>query len=223
MAFQRPTYTCFRVAHAIVIDGELDDPSWQGAPPIGLVRADDGSAPRQPTEVRVLWDDDYLYVAFSCQDEDIWGTTTERDRDIYNQEVVEVFVDPDRDDHTYIEIEVSPLNAILDLFMLNRNDRPRGLWGWDSEGLLSAVKVDGDPTRRGTRDRSWTVEMAIPMSDFYTAPNLPPRAGDVWHMNLYRIDRAEWGDEYTAWSPPGRLNYHTPGRFGRLLFSGEAV
>ena len=221
--FQRPEYLCHRASRPIVVDGLLDDPPWQGAPSVELVLADTGGQPRQGTTVQLLWDDHHLYVAFHCHDSDIWGVTTERDQDIYNQEVVEVFVDADRDNHGYVEIEVSPLNAVLDLFMLYRDDRQRGLWDWDSEGLRTAVVVDGDPTRRGTADRSWTVEMAIPMSDFMTAPHLPPLPGDVWHLNLYRIDRGQKGDEYSAWSPPGRLNYHTPERFGRLVFSGREV
>jgi len=221
--FERPEYICYRASSPIVIDGLLDDPAWQGAPPVTLVLADTGAEPRQGTTAQLLWDDDHLYVAFCCQDSDIWGVTTERDQDIYNQEVVEVFVDADRDGHGYVEIEVSPLNAALDLFMLYRQDRLRGLWGWDSEGLRTAVVVDGDPTRRGTADRSWTVEMALPMSDFMTAAHLPPLPGDVWHLNLYRIDRAKEGDEYSAWSPPGRINYHTPERFGRLVFSEREV
>ncbi len=221
--FQRPEYGCYRAARPIVVDGRLDDPSWQGAPAMALCLADSGGTPRQSTICRLLWDDAYLYVAFDCEDADIWGVTTERDRDIYNQEVVELFVDDDADDYSYIEIEVSPLNAILDLFMLNRGGVRRGLWDWDSPGLRTAVVVDGDPTRRGTPDRRWTVEMAVPMADFMTAPHLPPLPGDVWHANLYRIDRAEEGDEYSAWSPPGVIDYHTPERFGRLVFSPEAV
>jgi hypothetical protein len=226
---ERPEYTCYRAAQPIRVDGRLDEPSWRGAMAVELILADSGAGraggapPRQRTTARLLWDDDYLYAAFHCLDSDIWGVTTERDRDIYEQEVVELFVDADRDGIGYVEIEVSPRNAVLDLFMLLRDDRQRGLWDWDSEGLRTAVTVDGDPTRRGTDDRSWTVEMAMPMADFFTAPNLPPRHGDVWHANLYRIDRAERGDEYSAWSPPERINYHTPERFGRLVFSEERV
>ena len=219
----RPEYTCYRAAQPIVIDGVLEDLPWQGAPAVELVLADSGGTPRQRTTARLLWDNDYLYVAFHCEDSDIWGITTKRDQEIYNQEVVEVFVDADCDGRGYVEIEVSPLNAVLDLFMLYYEDRKRGLWDWDSEGMRTAVVVDGDPTQRGTLDKSWTVEMAIPMRDFFTAPHLPPRPGDVWHLNLYRIDRAVDGDEYSAWSPPGRINYHTPSRFGRLLFSERAV
>ncbi len=213
-----PVYICRRATGPIVIDGCLDEPAWASAAPVSLVLADTGAAPRQPTQARLLWDDDYLYVAFSCKDNDIWGTTTERDQDIYNQEVVEVFIDAASCGSAYVEIEVSPLNAVLDLFMLWRDDRQRGLWDWDSAGLQTAVVVGGDPWHRGTCDRSWTVEMAIPMSDFEMAPNLPPWPGDTWRVNLYRIDRGVDGDEYTAWSPPRRINYHTPSRFGVLQF-----
>ncbi|HHX43133.1 MAG TPA: hypothetical protein GX714_03985 [Chloroflexi bacterium] len=221
--FERPEYVCYRAARPIVIDGRLDDPSWQGAPPVALCLADTGGTPRQATTCRLLWDESYLYVAFDCVDDDIWGITTERDRDIFNQEVVELFVDDDCDDYSYIEIEVSPLNAVLDLYMLNRGGVRRGLWDWNSSGLRTAVVVDGDPTRRGTLDRRWTVEIAVPMADFMTAPHLPPQAGDVWHVNLYRIDRGTAGDEYSAWSPPGKIDFHTPERFGRLVFSDRAV
>ncbi len=221
--FERPEYTCFRAAQPIIVDGVLDDHSWQGANVVHLVLADTGEKPRQATEARLLWDDDYLYVSFVCQDTDIWATMTERDAHLWEEEVVEIFVDADRDNYCYEEIEVNPLNTVLDLLVLNRDGQLRQLWGWDSEGLITAVTVDGDPTRRGTADRSWTVEMAIPMADFMTAPNLPPEPGDVWHFNLYRIDRGVDGDEYTCWSPVGRPSYHTPERFGRLVFSERAV
>ncbi len=221
--FERPEYVCYRAAKPILVDGKLDDASWEGATSVDLVLAYAGGEPRQRTTAKLLWDDNYLYVSFYCIDSDIWGITIERNKAIYRQEVVEVFVDADCDDYTYVEIEVSPLNAVLDLFMLNRDGHTRGLWDWNSEGMQTAVVVDGDPTRRGTQDRSWTVEMAIPMNDFMTAPNLPPKSGDVWHFNLYRIDRAEDGDEYSAFSPVMRPSYHTPSRFGCLLFSDKEV
>lgn len=214
-----PVYTCRRAPGAIVVDGRLDEASWTAAEAMPLVLADTGAAPRQPTTARLLWDNEYLYVAYECQDDDIWGTTTERDREIFKQEVVEVFVDAASCGTAYVEIEVSPLNAVLDLFILWRDDRRRGLWDWNSAALQTAVVVDGDPWRRGTQDRRWTVEIAIPMLDFEMAPHVPPEPGDTWRINLYRIDRGIHGDEYTAWSPPGRLNYHTPSRFGILSFA----
>ncbi len=220
---ERPEYICLHTDGPITVDGRLAESAWEHAVAVDLLEDGAADVPRQRTTVRALWDEWYLYVSFVCQDSDIWGITTERDQDIYNQEVVEVFLDADRDGVGYVEIEVSPLNAVLDLFMLLRDERRKGLWGWDSEELRTAVVVDGDATRRGTPDRSWTAEIAIPFEDLVTAPNIPPRPGDIWYANFHRIDRADDGDEYSAWSPTLRHNYHTPERFGRLVFSGRSV
>jgi len=218
-----PTYTIYRAAAPLTIDGVLDEPAWQAAPTMVLREARGGGAPQQPTVARLLWDDTFLYASWVCEDRDIWGTMTQRDDHIYDEEVVELFLDADGDGIGYVEIEVSPRNTVLDLFVLNRDDRWKQLWSWRSEGLRTAVVVEGDPTRRGTPDRRWTVEMAVPLDDLLTAPHLPPQPGDVWWGNVYRIDRAEDGDEFSAWSPVYRGTFHTPARFGRLLFSGESV
>jgi len=220
---ETPSYVIYRVDAPLTIDGVLDEPAWQAAPTIALREARQGGEPRQPTVARLLWDEGYLYASWVCEDRDIWGTMTRRGDPIYDEEVVELFLDADRDGIGYVEIEVSPRNTVLDLFMLNRDDRWKQLWSWQSDGLKTAVKVDGDPERRGTRDARWTVEMALPLGDLMTAPHVPPQQGDVWHGNLYRIDRAEDGDEFSAWSPVYRDTFHTPGRFGELIFSEEMV
>src|SRR5580765_718647 len=59
-----------------------------------LVRAD-GSGPSVfPTTVRVCESDEALFVRFECEDRDIWGTYTERDDPLYEEEAVEVFLAP---------------------------------------------------------------------------------------------------------------------------------
>lgn len=213
-----PSYTCRRAPSKITIDGVMDDAAWSGAEPISLVLTDSGFAPKQPTAAKMLWDDDYLYVGFHSIDDDIRATLTRRDDDLWTEEVVEIFIDADGDERTYAEIEVSPINNIVDLYILNRG-RVRMLREWDCEGMITAVTVDGVVNGGAGTSRSWTCEMAIPHVELPTAPNIPPKVGDVWRANLYRIDRADDGDEYLAWSPTGRVDYHTPSRFGWILFA----
>lgn len=213
------SYHCRRAKTPIVIDGDLTDPAWQRADPMALRRSLDGAAPQFPTTARMLWDDDYLYVSYHCVDEDIWATMTERDDHLWEEEVVEIFLDADRNRIGYVEIEVNPLNALLDLFILNRDNRPaKQLYDWDSAGIRHAVQVVGDPHRRDVKDSHWTVEIAMPWEDFVTAPHLPPEVGDVWLMNLYRIERPHGGGEASAWSPTGIPSYHAPDSFGELVF-----
>ena len=227
-----PQYDCVRIDGEIKIDGTLTDAAWGSADVIELLTTDTGEKPRQSTEVRLLWNSEYLYVGFLCYDQDIWGTIRERDGNIYDEEVVEVFLDPDCDLRAYIELEVSPLNTLFDAFVVNGKSHGQEmhvLRDWDSETLQHAVSVDGTakttaPADRGASisppDTSWSCEIAVPFEDLLTAPNIPPKAGDVWRMNLYRIDRGktEAEDEYTAWSPTRKIDYHRPQHFGSLRF-----
>src|SRR5437868_14973054 len=62
-----PSVRIVRAKAAPKIDGKLDDPAWQDAAVISeLTQADPhpGAAPTERTEVRLLYDQDYLYIAF---------------------------------------------------------------------------------------------------------------------------------------------------------------
>ena len=201
-----------------IIDGVLGS-AWDAAERTSLWENCSGEAPVQSTWFRALWDEQALYVAFECEDNDIWGDMTEHDAPIYEQEVVEVFIDANSDGIGYMELEVSPLNTVFDLYMLLYNGRRKGLLDWDCQGLQTAVSVEGDATRRGSIDKCWVVEMAIPLAELLTAPHIPPQSGDVWRTNFYRIDRPVTGGwELSAWSPTGREDFHMPERFGRFMF-----
>ena len=59
-----PFYTCRRATSPITVDGALDELAWQHAESMHLVETVTGDVTRYPTEVRVLWDDTFLYVGF---------------------------------------------------------------------------------------------------------------------------------------------------------------
>lgn len=223
-----PSYTCMFTDAAPVIDGKLDDAAWKRAEPMELRLTGSKGAPRQPTSARALWDDKYLYVSFDCTDDDIWAGYTEHDSHIYDQEVVEVFLNENSDGRAYAEFEVSPNNTTLDVFILHSGSgrKYKILFDYACEGLKTAVDVDGtlsDAPAKGPRDdRRWTVELAIPFEEMYLAPHRPPQAGDKMRWNLYRIERAGLrpeDDEASSWSQIGAGTFHKPDRFGWLVFS----
>lgn len=216
-----PTHACRRATRPMRLDGTLTDPEWDRAEPIKLVRVESGLTPRYATTARLLWDDDHLYIAFVCEDPDIWGTIHERDGNLYKEEVVEVFIDTDSNGTDYYEFEVSPHNVLLDLLIEWRDGKMRGDRTWDCEGWRTAVRVEGTLDDRTDTDTRWTVEMAIPWKSLAKLPHTPPQPGDRLRINLYRIDRAADGDEYSAWSPTGAINYHRPQRFGQLVMVGD--
>jgi len=219
-----PVYACPRISREIVLDGRMSDPLWKTAPAVSFVDTVSGGPADQPTEVRLLCSATTLYIGFVCRDDYVWGTKTDPDSDIYREECVEVFLSPAGVPHQYYEIDVSPKNVVFDACILN----PRtpadpglkflGLKDYRPEGLKTRVHVDGESDRKGAA-RSWTVEYAIPLAPLIGAPHIPPREGDSWRMNLYRIDSPEPGrQKFYAWSPTEKIDFHRPWRFGILKF-----
>jgi len=102
------SYRCRRTETPIVVDGELRDIAWQKAGRMSFRCTLDGSPPEFPTTARMLWDDDYLYISYHCVGKDMWATMARRDDRLWEEEVVEIFLDADRDRIGYVEIEVSP-------------------------------------------------------------------------------------------------------------------
>lgn len=184
-----------------------DAAPWPEIPALALRETSTGAAPQQPTSVRLGWTPDELRVLFHCEDTDPWATLTERDAPLYEEEVVEVFLDPFGDSATYFEIEVNPLNAVLDLVLRRNRSGYKKDFAWRCEGLRTAVTK---------RDSAWTAELSIP---FRSITAEPPQAGTRWRANFFRIERpAGQPRELSAWSPTGRANFHLPERFGTIEF-----
>lgn len=219
-----PTYICRRAPVAPLIDGKADDRAWLRADRARLVLSDGSGEPVQATTFRALWTDRHLYILFECVDDDVWAGYTRHDDKLYEQEVVEVFLNENGDRKAYVEIEVSPNNTTFDALILNPGGgkRFKGLLDYECEGLQTAVRVDGTPGTQRARgqgdDRGWTVELAVPFDQLILARNRPPLRGDRWCWNVYRIDRGGEKGEFTCWSPVRRPSFHTPERFGFLVF-----
>jgi len=211
-----PVYEVRRTAVPIKIDGKLDDAAWAGAPAVGdFVNNSDGSKSQYKTEARVLYDDNFLYFSFRCADDNIWSTMKRRDEHLWDEEVVEVFLQADPRQPSYIELEVNPLGTMLDIYLLGAR-KPLHYESWNSEKLRWAVQVDGTIDGKGGDDW-WTCEMALPMEDIVTAPHRPPQPGDRWRMNLYRGEQLP-KPAGLAWSPTLQDDFHIPKRFGEIVF-----
>jgi hypothetical protein len=218
LAAALPEYHVVRARPAPVIAGVLDDAAWKRATPVTLVNSLDGSPGRVRTTARLLWDDKYLYVSFDCEDPDVWSTFTKRDEPLYTQEVVEIFIDADGDGRTYNEIEVSAANVLFDAYF---PERRQGMdLSWDSEAL-TAVTVQGTLNDASDKDEGWRVEMRIPIEKLAAVPHVPPRPGDRWRFNLYRLEHHGRRDiEGQAFSPPRVGDFHALNRFAWLVFEG---
>lgn len=230
-------YECRRAAVPLQIDGSLEDPAWAAAPWTDAFVDIEGDAkprPRFRTRVKMLWDDDFLYVAADLEEPHVWGALTKHDSVIFHDNDFELFLDPNGDTLEYYELEINALNTTWDLFL----PKPYRFGGkadntWEITGLKTAVRVDGTLNDPRDADRGWTVEMALPWKALaqYARRPAPPRDEDEWRINFSRV---EWEHQVVegryrkiagqrednwVWSPQGVVNMHLPEKWGYVRFT----
>ena len=179
-----------RITNPPVIDGDLSDSVWNQAQPMKVFYAyqSGGDPPAAATSARILWDEDYLYVGLEMADVDIRSAcalrgSCGRDANLFQGDVIELFVKESTASARYHEFEWSPLGEEFDA----RFDRVRfgapGI-GWNS-GMRSAVQVRGTVDNPSDSDRGWTVESAIPLADFELSSI---EVGSQWRFTVARYD-----------------------------------
>ena len=220
-----PIYVCQKIKN----DFELSSPDaieiWEKAPVMRLVDAITGNPGRFSTEVQTVYSDKFLYVKFACDDDFIWGTVSERNGLIYNEECVEVFLNPANCRHQYYELNLSPKNVVYEACVINSRtpQNPNGQFKpfvpMNLDNMKTYVSVDGEMDKKG-KGKRWQAFYAIPFDELYGAENVPPKSGDTWRANFYRIDSRQAGQrEHYAWSKTERPAFHLPWRFGYLKFN----
>jgi len=207
-----------RADHARLLAG--DDAAWQDASMIAW-----GEAPFA-TRFRAQWTASTLYVRFDADDTSPWFTMHRRDASIWEEEVVEIFIDPAGQGVDYFELEISPANVVCDLRVRRPYPNLLSETSFDLDGVESAVRLHGEGPGQAP---GWTATAALPFAGLRTLPvpdaiRIPPAAGDSWRFNVFRIKRPNGpmrpnaGAILAAWSPTGTPSFHVPAAFRALTF-----
>jgi hypothetical protein len=244
--FNPNIYNAPIINSSVNIDGKLDDAVWNKAiwskPFVdieGLLRPN----PSKLTKMKILWDDQYLYIGAYLEEDHLWYTLTNKDDIIFQDDDFEVFIDPDGDGHNYMEIEVNCYNAVWDLFLFYpyyMDKRRNYLMNWEAKGLKTAVHLEGTANEPGDLDKYWSVEIAIPWESVspFSKTKKSPESGEYWRIDFSRVD---WpmeviNDKYVkqkkddgknkaernwVWSPTGYVNMHKPELWGFLVFQAK--
>lgn len=188
-------------------------PEWGGAESVAW-----GPAPYE-TRFRALWSAAGLHLRFDADDDDPWHTMTGRDDPIWEEEAVEIFLDPEGDGR-YVEVELSPANVVCDL----RRAAP-GAPATDPIPVPSGVmdrgfEVEGLETAAARTPDGWAGTMFLPWRGL--GLHGAPEPGTAMPFNVFRIERPggpdapEEGAVFAAWSPTGSPSFHVPEAFRPL-------
>ena len=148
-----------RATGPIRIDGILDEDEWAGAPiASGFTQGNpnEGMPATFETEVRVLYDDEFLYVgAFAHDDSPEGPIVNDLSRDFSTRagDIFGVVLDTFHDRRNGYMFETNPAGAKFDGQVFNEGREFKR--DWDGVWYVSTQRVsDG-----------WRVEMAIPFQD----------------------------------------------------------
>jgi hypothetical protein len=217
-----PKLALVQTKRAPRLDGSLGDPVWTFANTTRVfVETNQGGVAPVQASAKLLWDKRYLYVGVDVKDGFLRASHTERDAHLWEQDCVELMIDPDGDGKNYFEVQVSPRGVVFDTrYDSRRVPLPFGHTDWDSKirvGVSPRGNIDDEEA-----DAGYTVEIAIPWQAFSLdgKPVPPPAIGDEWRANLYVMDLIADRQQAAAWSPLGTSDFHVPRRFGILAFEG---
>ncbi len=208
------SYRCTKIERPLKLDGFMNDPLWNTAEwtdEFTDITGDPALKPRFKTRVKMLWCDDYFYVAAEMEEPHVWGTITEKNEIMFNDNDFEVFIDPDGDSKNYYEFEMNALNTIWELSLpvpYSQGGKP--VLGCNQEGLISKVGVKGTLNNPNDEDEGWCVEIAFPwkeLAKYNSGPDraTPPSLEDIWRVNFSRV---QWqheveDDKYVRVPPHG--------------------
>ncbi|MDP2128481.1 MAG: DUF5916 domain-containing protein [Pseudohongiella sp.] len=175
----RPSIQAYRIPAGIEVqlDGFLDEEVWALAQPITEFRQQEpveGGVPSEPTEIRIMYDDQALYIGAMLYDSDPAGILAyqlQRDAGLGTDDRFMWIISTFDDNRTGYFFETNPAGLLGDGLIEGGggfNKRWNGIWN-----IRTAILSDG-----------WSVEIRIPFSTLNFDPAL-----DAWGINFQRTIR----------------------------------
>jgi hypothetical protein len=180
----RPVSSASRITEAPSIDGALDEGVWQNAVPLtSFVQAEpfEGAPASEHTEVKILYDDEAIYVGVVLHDRDpslIVTTDTRRDANLEEMDSFQMIFDTFRDQQNGFVFGTNAAGVQYDAQVRDQDDEESWDGSWD--------------VRTSTNATNWVAEFRIPLRTLRYGP-----APQTWGVNFFRNiqrtrERAYW-------------------------------
>ena len=196
-----PHLSAARIDKPPVLDGRLDEAVWQTAPASdGFTQKlpDDGKPPSERTVVKVLYDDDSLYVGIDCEQRksEVIGRLTRRDRQV-EADQVSIALDTRGDGKSAFEFMVNASGVLVDGLHFNDTDYSQD---WDENWEAKTAR-----TQHG-----WSAELRIPLRVL----RFSARPVQSWGMQVKRY--TSMTQELDEWAYTPRETAGEVSHYGRL-------
>ncbi len=181
-----------RIDGDVELTGTLSDPRWNQAPTAEIryeIMPGENTPATVRTTVRILYNSDYVYFGFRCEDSDpssIRAHITDRDK-ISDDDRVGIILDTYGDFQRSYEFILNPYGIQADLLRTGNNEDDSFDTVWKS-----AAAINGS---------GWTAEMALPFKSL----RFPSQQEQRWVALFFRIyPRAS--QYQLSWNPINRNN-----------------
>jgi hypothetical protein len=210
-----PPLQLVRLGQPIRLDGRLDEPAWDSVPPLPLAMYTPtfGGPLTERTELRVAYDDRYLYVGGRMYDTEarkVRANTLYRDR-YSGDDIIAIVLDSYNDRQTAVWFTVNPAGTRIDRTVSNDAEFSAGEPMNDNWNTFWDVAT----TRS---DSGWFAEIRIPFSSL----GFQTLEGRVtMGMIVYRlIARKNERQVFPAIPPNWDLGFAKPSQARRIVLEG---
>ena len=173
------------VSEAPNIDGDISDPVWSKATRIDKFYQTVpvlGAEPSEITVVYMAYDENNLYFAFNCKDsqpDQIMATVMQRDRELWQDDNIRVYLDPYNSARDAMAFLVNSLGTQMDILIENNsNFYPE----WDTIWDVEARRTDD----------GWSAEMAIPFRSISFDPGVDQWGFEIMRQIRHKSESVRW-------------------------------
>jgi uncharacterized protein DUF5916/cellulose/xylan binding protein with CBM9 domain len=202
-ALPSPSVQASRRSEPITLDGRLDEPIWaatQAATDFRQAQPKVGDPATQRTEIRILFDDEALYVGARMFDDQgaagVRSQLVRRDQNASSSDQIQLVLDTFHNHIGRTVFTVNPSGVKQDAGQAAANADP----SWDPVWLVK-TQVDS---------LGWTAEFRIPFSQL----RFPRDSVQAWGMQVWRTETRL--NEVSMWSFWGPNESGGPPRFGHI-------
>jgi len=217
-----------QIVKAPIIDGNLSEIGWQAAAMLSSFQNPDGTdAPSNPTATFLIWDAENFYIGVKAYMSDSflpYVSQTQQDSPIWEDECIEILIDPDPKTGIYYHLVINPIGAYFDQRVNTPGDPSFQFATRDVQATLNRRTMetgfDADSTWNSEAKVAsqinttfWSLEIALPRKTLEPSPEVDsqsaPSVESRWlfnvHRKLYSSNMKslipEKSREYSYWLP----------------------